>query len=554
MSDSSPPEATPYSSSWAEWTDPAVPEAFNPIELLVERHMQGANRSKTAVVLDGKSYSYGDLHDYILRADAGLQELNLHPGSRLLLFATDSLEFISFWLAAIRRGITPAAVPDQSKAERLWYFIRDSGASALYIDSGQLGKLSGRDFKDSELHHLIVRRQDPSEVPTPQGIDVRWADDLLACAPTARPAAKVHHQDVSYMLYSGSTTGDPKGIVHLTHDFVYIPERQGAFWEYREQDVVYATSKKYFTHGLWPGVLIPLYYGATVVMSSEPVTAGNLVRTIQRDRPTKLITVPPVITAVVQEVEREGSAPDFSSLELVVTASEKIPDVTSTKFREFFGLELLDSIGSAEVTYEWIANRPAESKRASLGKPVFGYRVKLVDENGATVDQPGVPGEAWISSVTTCPFYWRKLEKTRASMNGEWFRTGDVLYFDDEGFFHFVGRGDDLFKSKGLWVSPVEIESAIVTHPSVLNAAVVRSLDASGLAVPKAFVQLDDGTEASEDLAQSIRDAVRNSLGGYKAPNEVVFLSELPRTPTGKLDRRALADLSEVESNGPIGQ
>jgi benzoate-CoA ligase len=281
------------------------------------------------------------------------------------------------------------------------------------------------------------------------------------------------------------------------------------------------------------------------VISRLPPTAENVVAIVERMRPSKLITVPTIIKNILLYAEQKR-VPDFSSLSVVTSASEKMPPEIFEKFHRLFGLEVLDSIGSSEITYEWIANRPSDFRRGSLGKPVFGFEAKLVDPAGNEVTEPNTDGEAWIRSRTTCFFYWRKLDKTKETFIGEWARTGDTLQFDEDGYFWFSGRSDDVFKVSGLWVSPIEVEAAITEHGAVLEAAVVACEDADGLTRPKAFVVLKPGVAASDALAEELRSGVRK-IGGYKVPGAIAFVDALPRTTLMKIDRRALREM-EAES------
>ncbi len=357
-------------------------------------------------------------------------------------------------------------------------------------------------------------------------------------APITRPRPR-HRNDVTYMFFSGGTTGTAKGITHLAHDFVLVPERHGRFWQYRDTDVVFATSKKYFTHGLWPGLLIPLYWGATAVLMRGPPLPEPVLRTMAETQATKFVTVPTVLKNILEHVRQSGTKPDFPALDFVASASEKIPPEIFSRFHEQFGVELFDSIGSSEITYEWIANRQKEFKRGSLGKPVFGYEVRLVSPDHGDVTEPNVPGEAWIKSKTACFFYWRKYDKSRETFIGEWTRTGDNLYFDEDGFFWFSGRNDDMFKVKGLWVAPIEIEAALTGHPAVREAAVVSFADHDGFTKPMAYVVLQQGYAQDDALIAELCAAVR-PLGGYKVPERYEFIDELPRTTLMKIDRRAL--------------
>ena len=536
-----------YSTDWRNWTDPEVPEYFNPTELLLDRHLATDTAGKTALAVDGTDHSYATLAGRVNRAASALTALGLEADNRMLMFGTDSLDYIAVWLGAVRAGVVPAVVSDLYKAENLLYFIRDTAAKALYIDAAQLEKLEAvRDELPPSLKLVIVAgegRFDP-----PAGVASASCAASIDAADAAFTPVPRHRNDVCYMFYSGGTTGTAKGITHLAHDFALIPGRQGAFWEYGADDVVHASSKKYFTHGLWPGVLIPLYWGATSVISALPPSPENVLRILSERKVTKFITVPTVVKNIMLHIERTGEKPDTSALRLAITASEKMPPEIFEKFHALFGIELLDSIGSSEITYEWIANRPREFRRGSLGKPVFGYEVRLVDADGNDVTTPLADGEAWIRSVTGCFFYWRKFDKSRETFIGPWVRTGDTLCFDEDGFFWFSGRSDDVFKVKGLWVSPIEVEAAITEHADVAEAAVISYEDTDGLTKPKAFVVLKPGKTPSAALEEALRAQVR-TIGGYKVPEEIEFAETLPRTTLLKIDRRTLR-LQEAARRG----
>jgi benzoate-CoA ligase len=531
-----------YSQAWREWQDPAVPEFFNAAEMLLGRHAGTATDDKPAILVDGSAVSYRELRDLVRRTSRGLRDLGLRTGDRILLFGTDSLEYIAIWLGAVRAGIVPAAVSDLYKTKDLLYFLRDTDARGLFIDSEQLPKLAEiADDLPEGLEAIVVRGGAEAPAVGFGGRTVVDAGRVLA-AEDSLPAPLRHSDDVCYMFYSGGTTGTAKGITHLCHDFFLVPERQGHYWEYKADDVVFATSKKYFTHGLWPGILIPLYWGATAVLQRRPPTPEAVIDGVTTAGATKLITVPTVIKNLLEHCRVNDLKPDFGRLQLVVSASEKIPPEIFDRFSGLFGLEILDSIGSSEVTYEWIANRPKEFKRGSLGKPVFGYEIRLVGPDGQDIVEPGVAGEAWVKSRTACFFYWRKFDKSRETFIGPWTRTGDNLYFDEDGFFWFAGRENDVFKVKGLWVSPIEIEAAITEHPAVLEAAVVAYEDKDGMTKPRAFVVLRTDTQADDALVEALKERVR-VLGGYKVPEDFRFVDQLPRTTLMKIDRRALRAL-----------
>jgi benzoate-CoA ligase len=341
------------------------------------------------------------------------------------------------------------------------------------------------------------------------------------------------------MFYSGGTTGTAKGITHLAYDFLLVPARHGAMWEYAADDVVYATSRKYFTHGIWPGLLIPLAFGATLVLDRRPPTPDVVLANLRKHQVTKFVTVPTVLKNLIELVKKTAQPANCPQLRFVVSASEKMPPEMFEEFHRLFGVELHDSIGSSEITYEWIVNSPKVFKRGSLGKPVFGCEVRLIAPDGSDVTQANVPGECWIKSKTACFYYWRKYDKSRETFIGDWTRTGDNLTFDEDGFFWFSGRNNDLFKVKGLWVSPIDIEAALTAHAAVREAAVVAYDDADGLTKPRAFVVLRDGFSQGPALLDELRKAVA-PLGSYKIPEDFVVIDALPRTTLQKIDRRAL--------------
>lgn len=530
-----------YASDWKRWRDPECPEYLDPTERLLDRHTKGARASATAILCDGRALDYRELLGEVCRAAHGLVAIGCTRESRILFFATDSVEYVATWLASVRSGLVPAVVSDAHKAHHLEYFLHDTAAATLYIDDEQLPKLEAiRDRLPDTLERVIVRES--AETLSLPGIKAMSWQQLVADRPSTFAARARHRFDICYMFYSGGTTGTPKGITHLAHDFVLVPERHGAFWEYEPADIVYATSKKYFTHGLWPGLLIPLYWGATTCLHRAAASAEVAIATIERHRPTKFVTVPTLIKLILAEVERSGKVPDFKSLRFVVAASEKMAPELFERWHATFGVELMDSIGSSELTYEWIANRQKEFRRGSLGKPVFGVEIKLTDETGKTITTPDTPGDVWVKTPTRCLFYWRKLEQTQDTFHGPWTRTGDQLTFDRDGFFWFAGRGDDIFKVKGLWVSPIEVEALITRHPAVLEAAVIGVTTSEGLTAPRAFVVLKAASTEHDRLAAEIIDIIRREGGGYKVPDRIEFIPALPRTPLMKINRRELRD------------
>ena len=533
-----------YSEDWKAWNDPAIPEYVNATDLLLDRHVEGGRADKTALISDGEAISYRALLAEVCRAANGLCAAGLPERSRILISATDTLASVAIWLGALRAGLVPVSISDLYKTDQLVYFIRDTAATAVFIDDRQMAKIiEAQDILPATLRTILVNGDAPEATGiTRAGLRVTTYGSLVHGQSAQFEATPLHANDVSYMFYSGGTTGTSKGITHLAHDFILVPERQGFWWSYTENDIVFATSKKYFTHGLWPGLLIPLYWGGTAIIMSDNLTPSKLTDAIETHLPTKLITVPTVIKLLLAHFEEHGLEPNFSSLGAVYTASEKMPPEVFERWHRRFGLELFDSIGSSEVTYEWIANRPSDFRRGSLGKPIVGVEIRLVDDDGNTITNPDTPGECLVKSRTACLFYWRKFDETKATFQGEWVRTGDHLLFDKDGYFWFAGRSNDVFKVKGLWVSPIEVEAAITRDERVLEAAVFAIEGADGLSKVKAHVVLKDHYSGDVAMADELKGQVRHHCGGYKVPDEIVFVGSLTRTALQKIDRRTLRE------------
>ena len=532
-----------YSDEWRKWRDPDVPQRLDPVGYLIDRHQNTPVATKPAIVCGDETVTYAELSSQIARYATALAALGLAPEQRLLLFGTDSLDYVTLWLGSVRLGAIPIVISDLYKPKDLAYFLNDTAVQLLFIDEEQLHKLLDvAGDLPSSLKTILVRGVVPGDFAArfPGRAVIALQSALARSGPAVVPFER-HANDVAYMFYSGGTTGTAKGITHLAHDFVLVPARQGYFWKYSVEDVVFATSKKYFTHGLWPGVLIPLFWGATIVLDRRPPTPEIVLATLSERKVTKLITVPTVLKNMIEVMMKAQQSMRFPDLRLAISASEKMPPEMFERFYKLTGVELFDSIGSSEITYEWIANSPRAFKRGSLGKPVFGYTIRLVDAEGDDVVEPNVPGEAWVKSQTACFYYWRKYDKSRETFVGEWARTGDNLCFDEEGFFWFSGRNNDLFKVKGLWVSPIDIEASLTAHPAVREAAVVSFENEDGLTKPRAFVVLRDGFLESPQLVEQLKKAVA-PLGSYKIPESILFIEQLPRTTLLKIDRKALRE------------
>jgi benzoate-CoA ligase len=350
----------------------------------------------------------------------------------------------------------------------------------------------------------------------------------LAPAPTSR-------DDSAFWLYSSGSTGFPKGAVHLQHDMVVCAETYAKrVLGIRESDRVYSAAKLFFAYGLGNAGYFPLSVGAHALLYPQRPTPLAVFELIARQRPTLFFGVPTLYAGMLAVPDAERY--DTSSLRLCVSAGEALPAELYQRWRERFGVEILDGIGTTETLHMFISNRPGAVRPGSSGLPVPGYQTAIVDEGGRPVPR-GEIGNLRIHGDSTMACYWNQPEKTRQALDGPWIQTGDKYYQDEEGYFWYCGRSDDMLKVGGIWVSPIEVEATLVAHAAVLEVAVVGHQDAEQLVKPKAFVVLKDAATPSPELAAELREFVKGRIAPYKAPRWVEFVAELPKTATGKIQR-----------------
>jgi benzoate-CoA ligase family protein len=329
--------------------------------------------------------------------------------------------------------------------------------------------------------------------------------------------------------------------VHSHKDFVAAADLVGVgIFDLGPDDLVFSASKLSFAFGLGNSLYFPARVGAAAVLAAERITAERAFEVIAAERPTVFFAVPTLYARMldVRDAERRF---DVSSLRYAVSSGEGLPPALFDAWADRFGLELVEVVGSTEALHDFIANRPGQARAGTAGRAVPGFETRLVDDAGAPVEV-GALGQLLVKGETTAPYYWNRLEQTRATMLGEWLRTGDMFRQDAEGWFYFEGRADDMLKVAGQWVSPAEIEAHLVAHGAVLEAGVVGASDARGLTTPRAYVVLKDGVTPSAALADALREFVRGRAAGYKMPGEIQFVAALPRTATGKIQRFRLRD------------
>jgi 4-hydroxybenzoate-CoA ligase len=348
--------------------------------------------------------------------------------------------------------------------------------------------------------------------------------------------------DIAFWLYSSGSTGEPKGVRHRHSSLIYVAKYFGrGVLGIRQDDVCFAAAKLFFAYAQGASMAIPMSVGATTVLLPERPTPKSVLAILNRFHPTLFFCVPTLYASLLADDECDrGNLPN--SLRMCISAGEALPEDIGRTWKKRIGIDIVDGVGSTEMLNTYLSNRPGEVRYGTSGREFEGYRLRLVDEAGGDVETDEI-GELLVSGGSKADGYWNKPEKTSATFVGEWVHTGDKYHRDRHGYYHYCGRINDMFKVGGRWVSPFEVEQALVSHPAVLEAAVVASADDEGLTKPKAFVVLNS-TCRQTDLFVRLKEHVKKSIGVWKYPRWIVFVEDLPKTATGKIQRYKLRDMS----------
>ncbi len=513
----------------AQETPPiSPPRDYNAAVDLIERNLKAGRGGKVAFRDDHGAYSYRVLEERVDRAANALRALGIEPEQRVLLCLLDTIDFPTVFLGAIKAGIVPVAINTLFTTADYDFILRDSRARALIVSEALYDRFAPVLGAQPTLKHVVVSGGE-------RVAGRRLLADLLAAALPHAEATATCADDVCFWLSSSGSTGTPKGVVHLHSHLVLTAELYAKpILGLAESDVVFSASKLFFAYGLGNSLTFPMAVGATALLMPERPSPAAVFRMLRERKPTVFYGAPTLYAAML-------ASPDLPkreevALRLCSSAAEPLPEHIGMRWKERFGVDILDGIGSTEMLHIYLSNRPGDVRYGTTGKPVPGYAIRLVDEDGNTVGR-GEIGELQVSGPTSAAGYWNNRERSRHTFLGPWTRSGDKYVEDHEGYFTYAGRTDDMLKVGGIYVSPFEVESALMSHEAVLEAAVVGQLDEQQLVKPKAYVVPKPGIATSSALAEALQAHVKARLAPYKYPRWIEFVDELPKTATGKIQR-----------------
>ena len=509
----------------------ATPESatsYNAATVMVDANVERGLGDKPAFIDPERSLTYRQLQAETCRAANVLADLGIGREARIALLMHDTVAWPAMFWGAIRAGIVPVCLNTLLTTDQYRYMLTDSRAQVLVVSAGLLEVVAPVLDELPALRHVIVDGGATGDHP-------RLAD-LLAAAPDSFDTADTHPDETAFWLYSSGSTGAPKGVRHVHTSPQYVADTYGRnILGITPDDVCFSAAKLFFAYGLGASMALPMSVGATTLLMPERPTPESVRATLKAGNPTIFFGVPTLYAAMLADPD---CLPENCSdrLRLCISAGEALPEDIGLKWESRMGVPILDGIGSTEMLHVFLSNRPGDIRYGTSGREFDGYRLRLVDEDGREVAD-GELGELLVSGDSAGDGYWNQRAKSRATFQGEWVRTGDKYIRDAEGYYHYCGRTDDMFKVSGRWLSPFEVEQALVAHDAVLEAAVVAHDAGDGLIKPKAFVILMQGVAADEALFEALRAHVKAEIGVWKYPRWLEAVDDLPKTATGKIQR-----------------
>jgi benzoate-CoA ligase family protein len=503
-----------------------LPDRYNVAADLLGRNLMAGRGGKVAVYHAGGEVTYNELYKLANGAAHRLRDLGVRREERVLIVAYDSPGWPAAFLGTILLGAIPVPVnPLLQRSEDYDHYIDDSLARAVFVDAST----------EEKLHLAAARAAEPPRL---------LRSDQITAGPDVEPA-RTRRDDMAFWLYSSGSTGKPKAVVHLQHDIPYTCVTYAEqVLGITQQDITFSTTGLFHAYGFGNNLTFPYWVGASTVLHAGRNTPASVLDTIEKRKPTLFFSAPTLFNAILNF---EGSrARNLSSIRHCVAAAEALPAEVWRRWKDTYGLTILDGVGSTEMLHIYCSNRMGDVRPGSSGKPVPGYELKILDDEGRPVPA-GRAGDLYVKGDSALALYWAQHEKTRRSVLGDWFFTGDRYRVDEDGFYWYEGRSDDMIKVGGLWVSPVEIEAALVEHPAVAESAVV-GVSVEGFTKIKAFVITKGGAAAGDPLVLELQEHCKSRLQRFQYPHLIEFVPDLPKTVTGKIQRFKLRD----QENRPV--
>ncbi len=505
-----------------------LPLYYNAVDILERNLAKRAN--KVALLSPEREMTFQQVANEANQVGHALKKLGVRMGDFVGILSLDVPAWVTSFFGILKIGGIAIGMNTLLTPTEYVFMLRDSRARVLIIHEALLPVIEEVRNELEFLEHVIVIGQ------TKRAGDMGY-DDWIGAESTELAAAPTHRDDFCSLNYSSGTTGMPKGILHAHKDYPLTSQLWGVnVLGLREDDRTFGAPKLFFTFGMGGVLIFPWYVGASAVLfHGPPRLATNVLEMVDRYKPTILYNAPTGYAAITA-VENFTEKYDLSSLRLCVSAGESLPAPVWQAWKEKTGVDIIDGIGSTENYHIFLSNRPGDIRPGSSGKPFTGYELKIVDDAGNEVP-PGEIGNLLVKGETAALWYLHQYERSQKTFLGEWLFTGDKYYVDEDGYYWHAGRSDDMLKVGGIWVSPVEVESTLIGHAAVLECAVVGDADQADLVKPKAFVVLNEGYTASDELAGELIKYCTHHMAGYKRPRWVEFVAELPKTATGKIQR-----------------
>jgi 4-hydroxybenzoate-CoA ligase len=514
---------------------------YNAVSDFVDANVTRGLGNKVAFIDPDRSLTYGELQTRSVRFANALRQLGLRHEERVALLLHDTVDYpVAFW-GTIRSGSIALPLNTFLNVSQYRYILADSRASALVAAMPLAQAIWPIIDRLPHLRTIILVGAIADDKTAFPGRDVQLFEDIIAAADATPFTADTVSDEVAFWLYTSGSTGDPKGVKHVHSNLMATAKLFGqGVLGITENDVVHSAAKLFFAYGLGNAMTFPLSVGATAALWPYRPSPEAVFEMMRRHRPTIFYGVPSLYTALLAHADICAGA-GSDRLRLCVSAGEALPAPIGERWRQVVGVDVLDGIGSTELLQTFLSNRPGEIRYGSTGKPVPGYEARIVDDKGRELGAEEM-GELIIRGPSAGEGYWNQRAKSRSTFVGEWTYTGDKYRRDADGYYYYCGRTDDMFKVSGMWVSPFDVEAALVSHEAVLEAAVIGKEDADGLVKPKAFIVLKNGYVADESLLETLKVHVKEHAGAWKYPRWIELRTHLPRTATGKIQRFKLRD------------